>query len=129
MKHLFTFLLVAISAVSFAQGNLQFNQVITDAQTFSLGTGGTANTSLLTVPADKVWKVESISDLRSVATSVGFDTYLIINGVVFNAAVVSPINFPIWLKSGDTVQLRFSVWAGSRTESLYISIIEFNVVP
>ena len=66
MKHLFTFLLLAISATSFAQGNLQFNQVITDAQTFSLGTGGTANTSLLTVPADKVWKVESISDLRSV---------------------------------------------------------------
>ena len=53
MKHLFTFLLVAISATSFAQGNLQFNQIVQSDFSGSTGVTGT-----LVVPLGKVWKVE-----------------------------------------------------------------------
>jgi hypothetical protein len=107
-----------------AQGNLQFNQ----AKLVS---------TVQTVPAGKVWKVESIQyqggpafylntqGIRSIEGTLSFQ----INGVVIypslhymatNGAVPFQ-SFPIWLPAGSTLA------AGSGTA--FLSVIEFNIVP
>ena len=133
MKYLFTFLFIAISAKSFAQGNLQFNQVVTVRDLTE------------TVPLDKVWKVESYqqsmvavrssfanncSDLQKnrpyyIDGNIYYDIGSIAqvtpqsnNGAVW---MVAENKFPIWLKEGQTAKTTCSVD--------FLSIIEFNVVP
>ena len=119
-----------------AQGNLQFNQV-------------KLVTTVQTVPAGKVWKVENCTynggALFCLAGSVlalpcdntfspkvwGIMSYLI-NGNSSNIVVTQgssswgssanqPNPFPLWLPAGT------SLAAG--TNVLYLSVIEFNVVP
>ena len=61
MKKLFCLKLFCLILIcSYGQGNLQFNQVINIQFTKRLpyNTGGGADT-LITVPAGKIWKIES----------------------------------------------------------------------
>jgi tRNA A58 N-methylase Trm61 len=59
MKHLLYILIVLFVDTLSAQGNLQFNQVVTYTGT---GSGSFSYTSpTWTVPAGKVWKIESAS--------------------------------------------------------------------
>ena len=67
MKHLFTFLLVAISAASFAQGNLQFNQVI-NVSVYSY----IKHYNTVTVPVGKVLKLHQLLDSQTEAVSKMF---------------------------------------------------------
>jgi len=114
----------------FGQGNLQFNQV--------LSVGTTAQT----VPAGKVWKVETYMQSRTVLTEfyefpgctypdrqhpflINTKPYYQVNGSpghgssgVFMA--VSNL-LPLWLKSGDTVQ--------TTCPDNFLSILEFNIIP
>ena len=116
-----------------AQGNLQFNQVVTYTGT---GSGSFSYTSpTWTVPAGKVWKIESASP--SLANSAvtrkinveaggGWGTFALTTAS--NETTINP--FPIWLKAGDQVQLQASGNCCSTTTFYYaISIIEFNIVP
>ena len=115
MKHLFTFLLVAISATSFAQGNLQFNDVIS----FSGTTYGTQTIQLDTVAVDKVIKVTSLNVTANYAQ-------IIINNITNSyGSSLSDVNFPIWLKEGDILGIQ-STWNGNY--NYHISGIEFNIV-
>lgn len=116
-----------------AQGNLQFNQVVTYTGT---GSGSFSYTSpTWTVPAGKVWKIESASP--SLANSAvtrkinveaggGWGTF-----ALTTASTETTINpFPIWLKAGDQVQLQAAGNCCSTTTFYYaISILEFNIVP
>ena len=125
MKHLFTFLLVAVSATCFAQGNLQFNQVV---NVNGVDNGGNPLTTV-TVPAGKVWKITSATWLNEFG---GFYTQSLCIGThllqgYYNT--ISVARFPIWLEEGDyDVQ-----WCGTpqtaASRTYAISGIEFNVIP
>lgn len=101
-----------------AQGNLQFNQVINMAFT-------AANTTPVTVPAGKVWKLENCM----LNTPSNNYAYMLYNGVYYNLrqqlSSANVVNFPFWLSSGTTVT--FGGNGGGAGGML--SIIEFNVVP
>ncbi|MDB4678442.1 hypothetical protein OAE93_01800 [bacterium] len=126
MKHLFTFLLVAISAACFAQGNLQFNQIV--QSDFS----GTTNiTGTIVVPVNRVWKVEHAGGLLNFtlpSVPGGTSDFISIgNFTVWISADRGSADLPLWLGPGSyTVNGRFN---SSTPASLSISAIEFNVVP
>jgi hypothetical protein len=134
MKHLFTFLLVAISATSFAQGNLQFNQVINNE--FSAANTISAqwhNVGTISVPSNKVWKITSGS---SFGTNNNGDQYSLLGGIRINNHIIyhqaSPSqNTPFWLESGTHTVYLF----GSSNQTIYqyqkgsINAVEFNVIP
>jgi hypothetical protein len=103
-----------------AQGNLQFNQVITF--NFPLNSG--ALSSIYTVPVGKVWKLEAISGSSSSSTSASF---MQINGTNVPIGNTPPsVMNAIWLKSGD----QFAIYNGYGLSAGYFcSILEFNIVP
>ena len=109
--------LVSLNA-AFAQGNLQFNQVINMAFTG-------ANTTPVTVPAGKVWKIESCM----LNTPSNNYAYMLYNGVYYNLrqqqSSAHNVNFPFWLSTGTSVTFGGN---GGGTGGL-LSIIEFNIVP
>ena len=123
MKHLFTFLLVAISATSFAQGNLQFNQVINVS-------GVSAATNIMTsvtVPAGKVWKITSASWLT--ANGGGVSYWLCLGPYVIGSGSTYPPRFPIWLEPGS-YEVKYCDPGDNFSGYRYaISGVEFNVVP
>lgn len=112
-----------------AQGNLQFNQIVT------------VGTTSLTVPAGKVWKVESYtesevtfnSNYSSGCVNSNYHRPLVINNNNYYffgnmATASSGANYittgnklPIWLKPGDQIRTVCS--------SDFASVIEFNIVP
>ena len=116
MKKLFTLVVLSLCSLllapySNAQGNLQFNQVlIVDAT--PLGTP-------VTVPAGKVWKIESVglsSNSAYFQINWGGINYFVLNNSGNYA------NLPFWLPSGASVSFVGSV-------NGKVSVIEFNVVP
>jgi hypothetical protein len=112
MKYFLAFLLTAFLSInSFAQGNLQFNQVlILDAST-----SGIAHT----VPAGKVWKIESVAMSSNNAYFqiqwAGLSFFIVNTSSAYN-------NLPFWLPSSAAV-----TFIASATTK--VSVIEFNVVP
>lgn len=111
---------------SFAQGNLQFNRVIT--LTGSLATNQGSSSSTSTVPAGKVWKIEGIWD----NTANYPDIVIQVNGI--NVQYFKGSTGPsyssggtMWLKAGDVIMFYH---ASSSSQTNYVcSILEFNIVP
>jgi hypothetical protein len=112
MKHLFTFLLVAISATSFAQGNLQFNQVLTFE--------GVGNSTWYRPPVNTVWKIE-----RAFLNSDCSGSALQVNGKKASSAGNNSTTFPIWINDQDSIRAIL----GCSPQTYFISIIEFSVIP
>jgi hypothetical protein len=134
MKKLYFILFILLNQLAFAQGNLQFNQV-------------KLVTALETVPAGKVWKIESViynipSEMSSYQTSqslsCGVNTFqnfaIEVAGVAtktgqgVNALQLSNITYtqgytelPIWLPGGATLS------GGPCLNK--VSILEFNIIP
>ena len=138
MKKSIVILLFFIALVAKAQGNLQFNQVLTYNGNISCSSGCTNDVCITyspiwKVPDNKVWKIETKS-LTGGTSSISFfvnstpyyDVEIINVGYV--AAVTN--NRIIWLKAND--EIKFSVSGtpkcGSVAGNYFISIIEFNVV-
>ena len=132
-----------MGTTSFAQGNLQFNQVIT--QNYSISGQGAntlynSNTSL-TVPTGKVWKIESIIYYgNSQSDTYAPNCILMINGskVLFekgtsyrNDSGITLNQQPIWLKAGDQIGFSMRNTCANCSQSVdgLISIIEFNIIP
>lgn len=129
MRNLLFVLAFTVVGLFHAQGNLQFNQIIT------------VGTTSLTVPAGKVWKVESYtesevtfnSNYSSGCVNSNYHRPLVINNNNYYffgnmATASSGANYittgnklPIWLKPGDQIRTVCS--------SDFASVIEFNVVP
>ncbi len=134
MKTLFLFAAICAASLSIsAQGNLQFNQV-------------KLVNSLSTVPTNKVWKIESVlngnnaqwtasapqpSCIMSISLN---DTNICIsqmnlyrNGNYLNTSAaasesaINCTNLPIWIPAGSTLNIGYN--------SIYISVIEYNIVP
>ncbi|HTF04496.1 MAG TPA: hypothetical protein VK826_10740 [Bacteroidia bacterium] len=114
---LIAFLLFCVSFLK-AQGNLQFNQIIF----YDIAPNAT---QAITVPAGKVWKIESVSSGGSNSTPL----YLRNSGGAyiahFNTTSYSSSSFPFWLPTGFAGTL-VNLHPSTRYT---MSIIEFNVVP
>lgn len=133
MRIFILFVLLISIETSLAQGNLQFNQVVTYTGT---GSGSFSYVSpSWTVPAGKVWKIESASPnlgntavSRAVNINAGASWGSFALTTSSQETTINP--FPIWLKAGDLVQLQAAGNCCSTTSFSYaISIIEFNIIP
>lgn len=117
-------MLIAFAAVK-AQGTLQFNQV-------------KLVTTVETVPAGKVWKVESVLGdylvsscstnpmhrilVNSNNVTVSRSSTVQFNGSCFGwQGIATVTSLPIWLPAGSTLAISNNVSS--------ISVIEFNIVP
>ena len=134
MKNILLILAIAFSSASFGQGNLQFNQVVNNSYTATLGTTRTT-IGTITVPAGKVWKIESanyyVTQAGNRFSGRGSSLYIAYIGdnLIWDGTngLGHQDFFPIWLPSGT-----YDV--SSRSSSTYLvtvnfSAIEFNVVP
>jgi hypothetical protein len=129
-RTLCTALFLVFFSVLHAQGNLQFNQV-------------KLVSTVETVPAGKIWKVESIlystaivgNGNATIAFSIGTDASILVNGVNTVTRSTRGVNtsqggayytvwdiaLPIWLPAGSTLS--------SSTGVSSISVVEFNLIP
>lgn len=122
-----TFLFVLLMSVT-AQGNLQFNQVINGELTVLVDYTTTVM-GTITVPAGKVWKIESTSQMYDSGTTVYSDGHPVF---INNHLVWQKNNYyaaeqlPLWLSAGT-----YTVKATGSDSALTFSYsaIEFNVVP
>ena len=134
MKKIYFILFILLNQLAFTQGNLQFNQV-------------KLVTALETVPAGKVWKIESvIYNIAEGSTTYQTGNYGNCNTNDYNSAAIvvagtptkvgqgtSPLGYssgsyvhsytilPIWLPAGTTLS------GGICLNK--ISVIEFNIIP
>jgi hypothetical protein len=124
MKIFVLALFSALSSLLYSQGNLQFNQVISNAGSTSTSNVGysTYNSIAYTVPAGKVWKLEYVFGMNS-------GWYVTVNNKVIYYTNISgqPLErqSPIWLKAGDILKLS-SIY---NAYDFYFSGIEFNIIP
>ena len=131
MKFLFAIVLALLSFVGFGQYNLQLNQVVLVSNTQQ------------TVPAGKVWKVESYMqagiaapDMIEVGGSCAYSdrhhpmivngqTYFLINGSPGHGSsgtfLAASNILPMWLPAGATLR--------TACAKDVLSVIEFNLVP
>jgi hypothetical protein len=134
---------ILASTTSRAQGNLQFNQVITYTGSIQWSTAQAGqpffvNGPQWTVPSGKVWKVEHKK--KTPFQNLGF--YL--NGIsvvdifrssnVYGYSGVSIDNSILWLKENDIINFAATAGNGENngtggTVEYVISILEFNVIP
>lgn len=131
MKFLFALVLALFSFVGYGQYNLQLNQVVLVSNTQQ------------TVPAGKVWKVESYMqagiaapDMIEVGGSCAYSdrhhpmivngqTYFLINGSPGHGSsgtfLAASNILPMWLPAGATLR--------TACAKDVLSVIEFNLVP
>ncbi len=132
------FLLLAMFATAKAQGELQFNQVIFLEKSIVLPANISSpfTEQSITVPAGKVWKIESVMASffqNSSSPNPGFSTsgtVMLNKKIIFSTGNVA--NFPIWLPAGTyTIRYIYNQSTSGSINELYggISAIEFNVVP
>ena len=141
MKHIFTLSILFLLAISNAQGNLQFNQAKIISNT----------DPPQTVPAGKVWKIESVftagdQDVYGVQTSgttlslfpaCGVPSfyyqysgrYLAINNIPISFGIHNAgeqmTNLPIWVPAGSNI----CTCTNSGLCARGYSVIEFNIIP
>ena len=130
MKYIYTLIIVAISATSFAQVNLQYDSTITlgESITDSYSLSTTTNGPEYTVPVGKTWKIENLIISENFTVKINSMPFY-----VSTSASYRPIQFPLWLKSGDRIQFEYNYSGGSgiptRTAYYFMSALQFNIVP
>jgi hypothetical protein len=149
LKNGFLVMLLFLSIKASAQGNLQFNQVINVNLSGVVNTGVSGNiliqTLNVTVPANKVWKIESATTrINSSTTSpiyglspsnkpyVFLDNNLIGFLNLGTSVLVTSVSMPLWISSGShTIQLVVDISNSNSLQQVYgmVSALEFNVVP
>ena len=137
MKNILLILAIAFSSASFAQGNLQYDSTITLGESITdTYSSNTITTGVIyTVPDGKTLKIESMI-FSGFDSNNGFVVY--INSMPFvprhnSSSYFHLWNFPLWLKSGDTIQFGYNHSAGSGiptgTGYYLMSALQFNIVP
>ena len=106
-----------------AQNNLQFSKAIFIPLICPAPSGFSSCTAdtILSVPSNKVWKIESCGGLGKIKLN---------NAMIFCSYDCSILiqSFPIWLSSG-TYMVSSGALCGGCGFSGFISAIEFNLVP
>jgi hypothetical protein len=137
MKILFLIIFFLTSLEMFAQGNLQFNRVVNLKYSVACNTSANTTVATVTVPTDKVWKIESasISALSGWFRSIDLlnlyvDSHMLVQGGG-NLSTSSPTysSCPVWLSAGTYPVIVANYTGSSYTAVSSLSIIEFNVVP
>ncbi len=107
MKYIIA-LLFALTFYKIDAQNLQFSQVLT----YNL-----VDLQELTVPSNKVWKIESAKYYTGLSNAgLWMNGYCLACASIYN----SVDHFPIWLKSSDVIKAQGPV---------FLSVIEFTIVP
>jgi hypothetical protein len=115
MKTRILILLMTISFIGNAQGDLQFNQVLTY-------TVNSTQANIYTVPAGKVAKIARAIEKYSTYTSYGRFS---INGTRQFSNTNNPQKDGIWLKAGDIIG---SYVLNISSDHIVLSIIEYNII-
>jgi hypothetical protein len=140
----FLFLFAALANRSAAQGNLQFNAV--KYYTLSVTQPASGNyqesSQTITVPAGKVWKIESALGGQFVPgtnqTTVNGSAMILLDGRVLfqtntgtSVLTVTNPSTPFWLPAGTyTLTIKSPTSVGTTAQFLgSVSILEFNIVP
>ena len=133
MKYIYTFLFVAISATTFAQGgNLQFNKVLNfDYSSVFVSGYGNEILETITVPIGKVWKITAASSHGTSYSGISRSALAVNSHFLWFQTNSSSfiMNTPFWLSSGIHEFKVFNQYSGSQEISSAISVIEFNIVP
>lgn len=126
--------IVALANTTKAQGNLQFNQVkrITYSGSPTVNTNTTIST--ITVPSNKVWKIESGSiayTQSGLAAALGLNMLLLVDnqmiyGYYGGSLYSSP---PIWLPTGTYQVIIGNNNTNATSVQVGISAIEYNIIP
>jgi hypothetical protein len=133
MKKVLTILIFIFGATYSlrAQGDLQFNQVINTSVTGSISANSSSNLGTITVPAGKVWKVETATVLRGneIERSIGrIGNYLVFSHIPGNGYYTETF-LPLWLSPGTyNLNVVNNSSSGPFTYRMSISAIEFNVI-
>ncbi len=136
------FIIALFAIVSFAakaQGNLQFNQVKLIKLSYVVPNNNSyqAYSQVITVPAGKVWKIESvIGSAQGTTNYVSPTTSIVLDGITLFFYGNTTGNYlsaplPIWLPEGsyDLTLVSSSGVSTGTTISGRVSAIEFNVIP
>ncbi|MCX8479668.1 MAG: hypothetical protein ORN56_07750 [Chitinophagales bacterium] len=135
LNFFFLIIIAFLGQKSFAQGNLQFNQVLTYSGALSIPNYGTSITSVQwTVPTSKVWKIEAktrcAGPLTLLINGIHYSDYYPNGSGSYATAVIDPS--VIWLKAGDIISYEYAFPCRSANgcgAEYFISILEFNIVP
>jgi hypothetical protein len=135
MKILILALFSALGFQLYSQGNLQFNQVLTQTGSISIVGQGWVGSNVFTVPSGKVWKIENVMGSTS-GSIIRFGlsvngTLGVIESGLTNGNAGYKSSAPTWLKAGDQLQFAYYGSSAATTNSgtFIISIIEFNIIP
>jgi len=132
MKNILLILAIAYSSASFAQGNLQFNQVL-NFDYSSVFVSGYGNVSLetITVPIGKVWKITAASSHGTTFNGIDVSALAVNSHFLWFQPNSSSfiMNTPFWLSSGVHEFKVFNQYGSGQAISSAISVIEFNIVP
>ena len=115
MKKIIFITLLFLGTKSFAQGNLQFNQVITGNGSL----GPTASSIIYTVPTGKIAKIEAINNINPSSFQIGINS---------SEVPLAIFKFPFWIKAGDTFYVKDGRGSGL-PQNFHFSLIEFNIIP
>lgn len=138
MKKILSIAVLLISLSVSAQGNLQFNQVI-NAEVVGTGTFE-FNMGSITVPAGKVWKIESTTLSYTNFSISSLPTNILPGSTTINVSIGRHLAYggasqheaakmPLWLPSGTYDLTNRTQNSTSYSYTFAISAIEFNVVP
>jgi hypothetical protein len=126
MKKIITIAILLFSMASYAQGNLQFNQVLTYSGTLQWGN---STPVLYTVPAGKTCKIEAMGlSGYTNSTALNINNVMYVNYIQSGQAP-AVVKETIWLKAGDQIKFTYSPPAYSiNTHPYFLSLIEYNIV-
>jgi len=116
MKTRILILVIAISFIGNAQGDLQFNQVLTY-------TVNGAQANIYTVPAGKVAKITKAIEKSD---SSQYSSVFTINGTNHYPNNNFPQKDGMWLKAGDIIGSYIGTYGAQY--NITISIIEYNII-
>ena len=115
-----------------AQGNLEFNAVKRFSNNaVTVPTVSNVSAGSITVPANKVWKIESGSSSASSGNATTH-CYLSIDGQLLFSYAGDGVFFSspaIWLPAGTYDVSMYNNWTSSVTYKVKVSAIEFNIIP
>jgi hypothetical protein len=130
MKKIFTLAMLLFSMATYAQGNLQFNQVRTFTGNISINSFKLFDT----IPQGKVWKIEAIGLNQFCFLNINGRNYVnyFLQGTNNGNGITSVVsNENLWLKSGDVVGY-YSPWNSNCATCSFdyiVSVIEYNIIP
>ena len=121
-------LIISILAMAYltnAQGNLQFNQVKRLNYTGTAGAYSATTIGSITVPAGKVWKIESGSLFANVFYVITSFSLSVDSQMLWSSGFAAQ---PIWLGPG-TYPIQIMSNNSAEPYTAAISGIEYNVIP